>query len=206
MANYYNEMYNLLKPQQRAPVSQFNTKSGVDDSQTRLGQLQALQRFENQQKLYDPAFWSQAFGGLSSGYPISSAPASTPMAPSPYEAKMNALMTDPNALANSASYRFRLDQGNQAIQRSAAAKGMLGSGNTLAELLRYGQGEASQEYGKEMERLATLRGQDISRDTTLRGQDLNLQAMREKAALDAKNNFAAMMAQQMFNQLNKPSY
>lgn len=191
MANYYNEMYNLLKPQQRAPVSQFNTKSGVDDSQTRLAQLQALQKFENQQKLYDPAFWAQAFGGLSSGGGAATGSGST----SAYDAQLSNLMTNPDAIASSAGYKFRVDQGNQAIQRSAAAKGMLGSGNTLAELLRYGQGEAAQEYGNEVSRL-----------TTLRGQDLNMQAMREKAALDAKNNFASMMAQQMFNQLNKASY
>lgn len=191
MANYYDEMYNLLKPQQRAPVSQFNTKSGVDDSQTRLAQLQALQKFENQQKLYDPAFWAQAFGGLSGGGGAATGSGST----SAYDAQLSNLMTNPDAIANSAGYKFRVDQGNQAIQRSAAAKGMLGSGNTLAELLRYGQGEAAQEYGNEVSRL-----------TTLRGQDLNLQAMREKAALDAKNNFASMMAQQIFNQLNKASY
>lgn len=186
MANYYDEMYSLLQPAQRAPVSQFNTKSGVDNSSTRIAQLQALQRFENQQKLYDPSFWAQAFGSYSP---------SVSSAPSTYDAKLSSLMSDPNSIANSAAYKFRLDQGNQAIQRSAAAKGMLGSGNTLAELLKYGQGEASQEYGNEIGRL-----------TALRGQDLNMQAMREKAALDAKNSFASMMAQQMFNQLNKASY
>lgn len=186
MANYYNEMYGLLNSGQRAPVSQFETRSGVDTSGTRLAQLRALQQFENQQKLYDPSFWAQAFGSYSP---------SVSSAPSVYDARLNSLMSDPNSISNSAAYKFRLDQGNQAIQRSAAAKGMLGSGNTLAELLKYGQGEASQEYGNEVGRL-----------TTLRGQDLNMQAMREKAALDAKNNFMSMMTQQLFSQLNKPSY
>jgi len=42
--------------------------------------------------------------------------------------------------------KFLQDQGNQAINRSAAAKGMLGSGNVLAELAKYGQGMAGAGY------------------------------------------------------------
>lgn len=56
------------------------------------------------------------------------------------------LLQDPNAIQQTAGYKFALDQGNQAINRSAAAKGMLGSGNVLAELAKYGQGLASQQY------------------------------------------------------------
>lgn len=192
MANYYNEMYDLINSGQAAPISQldsgrmYSSMNNANARSTRLAQLQKLQQFENQQKLYDPSFWAQAFGSYSP---------SVSSTPSAYDAKLNSLMSNPDSIANSAGYKFRLDQGNQAIQRSAAAKGMLGSGNTLAELLRYGQGEAAQEYGNEVGRL-----------TTLRGQDLNLQAMREKAALDAKNNFMSMMSQQMFKSLNQPTY
>lgn len=39
------------------------------------------------------------------------------------------------------------------LGRSQAAKGMLGSGNMAAELLTYGQGMASQEYGAQFNRL-----------------------------------------------------
>lgn len=65
------------------------------------------------------------------------------------------------ALMNSPGYQFRLDQGNQAINRSAAAKGMLGSGNTLAELARYGQGYASNEYGNRLSQLGNLSTQGM---------------------------------------------
>ena len=43
-------------------------------------------------------------------------------------------------------FQFRLDQGNQAIQRSAAARGGLTSGGTVKAIDRYSQDLASQEY------------------------------------------------------------
>jgi hypothetical protein len=67
-------------------------------------------------------------------------------------ARLDKLMTDPNAIMQTPGYQFALDQGNQAINRSAAAKGMLGSGNVLSELAKYGQGMASQEYDKQIQR------------------------------------------------------
>lgn len=45
------------------------------------------------------------------------------------------------------SYQFRLQQGQDAIQSSAAAQGGLLSGATLKALQNYGQDSASQEYG-----------------------------------------------------------
>ena len=47
------------------------------------------------------------------------------------------------------SYQWRLQQGEKALQRSAAARGGLASGNTLRSLMGYGQGMASQEYAAE---------------------------------------------------------
>lgn len=44
-------------------------------------------------------------------------------------------------------YQFRMDQGSQALQRSAAARGGLMNGGTLKALDRYGQDYASNEYG-----------------------------------------------------------
>ena len=44
-------------------------------------------------------------------------------------------------------YKFRLQQGNDAIQRSAAARGGLLTGGTAKALSDYAQGSASQEYG-----------------------------------------------------------
>lgn len=44
-------------------------------------------------------------------------------------------------------YQFRLDQGQQALERSAAARGGLLSGGALKDTTAYAQGMASQEYG-----------------------------------------------------------
>lgn len=44
------------------------------------------------------------------------------------------------------AYQFRLNQGLQAMQRSAAARGTLQTGGTLKDLMDYGQAAASQEY------------------------------------------------------------
>lgn len=51
------------------------------------------------------------------------------------------------------SYAWRVEQGMTNLGRSQAAKGMLGSGNMAAELLSFGQGMASQEYGAQFNRL-----------------------------------------------------
>jgi hypothetical protein len=48
--------------------------------------------------------------------------------------------------AQDPGYQFRLKQGLDAIQNSAAGKGVLHSGNTLKGLSDYGQESASQEY------------------------------------------------------------
>lgn len=75
---------------------------------------------------------------------------------SPYQTQLNQLLTDPSKIQQTPGYQFALGQGNEAINRSAAAKGMLNSGGVLAELQKYGQGMASQEYGGQVNRLAEL--------------------------------------------------
>ena len=60
------------------------------------------------------------------------------------------------------SYQFRMSQGTEAVNRSQAATGGLGSGGQLAALTQYGQGLASTEYDKEFQRLATLSGAQTS--------------------------------------------
>lgn len=68
-----------------------------------------------------------------------------------------AAMTAPGGGAEFAtsdpSYEFRLKQGQQALERSGAAKGLLNSGNMAIALQDYGQNAASQEYGAQFDRL-----------------------------------------------------
>jgi hypothetical protein len=49
-------------------------------------------------------------------------------------------------------YAFRLSEGTKALERSAAARGLLQSGPTLKGIQRFGQESASQEYGNAFNR------------------------------------------------------
>jgi hypothetical protein len=73
--------------------------------------------------------------------------------------QLTGLLNDPSKIQQTAGYQFDVDQGNQAINRSAAAKGSLNSGGVLAELAKYGQGMASKEYGDQVNRLSGIIGQ-----------------------------------------------
>lgn len=53
-------------------------------------------------------------------------------------------------------YQFTLDEGLRTLDRSAAAKGSLFSGGHSADLMKYGQGMASQQYGTQYSRLSDL--------------------------------------------------
>ena len=44
-------------------------------------------------------------------------------------------------------YQFRMQQGQQALERSGAARGVTNTGGTLQNILDYGQQAGSQEYG-----------------------------------------------------------
>lgn len=53
---------------------------------------------------------------------------------------------DPSQIESDAGYQFRLQQGNQALERSLAARGLGESGAALKAAQDYGQGLASQSY------------------------------------------------------------
>jgi len=81
-------------------------------------------------------------------------------------AGMQAMLTDPNAYTKSPGYDFRLSEGVKALDRSAAARGMLNSGATGKALERYGQDYATQDYGNQWNRLASLAGTGQQATTT----------------------------------------
>ena len=86
------------------------------------------------------------------------------------EQRLQDLISNPDSLAASASYKFRVQQGQQALERSLGARGLLQSGNRLTELTKYGQDMGSQEYEAENARrkavldayLANLQGLNTS--------------------------------------------
>lgn len=74
------------------------------------------------------------------------------------EARLRSLLDNPDSINQSAAYKFRVGQGQEALQRSLGAKGMLNSGNRLMELTKYGQDMGSQEYDAQANRLSGLLG------------------------------------------------
>ena len=74
---------------------------------------------------------------------VGSGPAAVNMS-NEYETRLRQLLENPDSIQDTGAYKFQFNQGQQAIERSAAARGMTGSGNVLAELSKYGQGMASQ--------------------------------------------------------------
>lgn len=66
-------------------------------------------------------------------------------------------------------YQFRLQEGNKAIQRAAAAQGAAGGGGTAKALAQYGSGLASQEYGAGFDRFMRQQQQRQSGLTTVAG-------------------------------------
>lgn len=79
------------------------------------------------------------------------------------------------------SYNWRFGQGLEAVNRTEAARGMLGSGNRLAELMKYGQGMASTEYGNQFNRLASLAGTSQTMGSSMG----SLQAQQQQAGWSA---------------------
>ncbi len=80
-----------------------------------------------------------------------------------YQGALNQLMQGGvSGVANDPSVMARQQAGEQALSRSMAARGYLGSGNILNELQKQGQDIASQEYGNQFARLSKLAGVDSS--------------------------------------------
>lgn len=65
---------------------------------------------------------------------------------------------DFSSFQQSPDYQFAMDQGMQALDRGAAARGGLYAGGADADRIAFGQGLASQQYGNYYNRLAGIAG------------------------------------------------
>lgn len=99
-----------------------------------------------------------ALSKMSAAYGLNGQPAATP---------------EQLGFTTSPGYQFRLDQGVQAAERSAAARGLLGSGAAMKAVQRYGEGLAASEYGDWWNRLAGIAGvgQAATNTTVAAGQN-----------------------------------
>ena len=55
--------------------------------------------------------------------------------------KLNELLQNPSSITSTPGYQFAYNQGLEAVNRTAAAKGQLGSGNRLYDLTQFEHGE-----------------------------------------------------------------
>lgn len=110
-------------------------------------QAAALQQQQYEQSRADMAPWREtganALAGLAALYGLSGE-----------EARQRALASYRAA----PGYQLRLAEGQRALDRSAAARGMLLSGNQLRALAEYGQTLAAQDFGAYANQLAALAG------------------------------------------------
>lgn len=77
-------------------------------------------------------------------------------------------------------YQFRLDEGQRAIEGSAAARGGVMSGKNLKDLTEFAQGTASSEFGRYLEGLRSLAGQQLTGSSA--GADAALSTGRTQGA------------------------
>jgi hypothetical protein len=91
---------------------------------------------------------------------------------------------------NDPGYQFLLEQGNQAINNSAAARGSAVGGNALKDLTRFGQGLAATEYQSAFDRFMASQNQDLNRINAATGAGLTASGQFNNAEQNAGNQIA----------------
>lgn len=137
------------------------------NAQQKAAQLQIDEsRRQSDQSRADEAPWRQlgegALGKLAGMYGLSPQLSGPGAAQQPY-----------GGYQQSPGYQWQLDQGVQAAQRSASARGQLGSGGTLKAITRYASGLADSDYQQYVGQLNTLAGfgQNATAGTVQAGQN-----------------------------------
>jgi len=104
----------------------------------------------------------------------------------------NTWRQDPNAVTSDPSYQWRLNQGVNALENSAAARGGLLSGNTARGITDYAQNAASQEYGNQFARWMANLGLGQSATSNISGI--------ERGRANALAALLGQRSQDVFNQ------
>lgn len=89
-------------------------------------------------------------------------------------------------------YQFQLQQGQQAIQRSAAAQGGLLNGGVLKDLDTYSQGMANTDYEQAFNNFNTTQNQQFGRLSTVASLGENAAAAGSGAAMSAGSTIAGI--------------
>lgn len=92
-------------------------------------------------------------------------------------------------------YQFRQDEGMKALERSAAARGLLQSGSTLKGIQRFSQGLASQEYTNAFNRYNVNRANQLNPLQSLMGAGQSAtNTLTNAAGVQGTNEANALMA------------
>jgi hypothetical protein len=91
------------------------------------------------------------------------------------------------------AYQFDLQQGQQALERSAAAQGGLQSGGTLKALTQYAQGQASNEYQNAYNRYMNNQNTQFNRLASLAGIGQTAGAQMGQAGENMAGNVGNIM-------------
>ncbi len=97
----------------------------------------------------------------------------------------------PSDLTTDPSYQWRLQQGQKQLQASAAAKGLLMTGQGLADINNYAQGAASQEYQSAYDRFMRNQETLFGRLQTLAGSSQNAASGLGAMGSQTASNLAA---------------
>lgn len=100
-----------------------------------------------------------------------------------YGSQLQNLMNDPSSVSSMPGYQFGMDQGTQALMRSQAAGGLLGSGQGAMALQKYGQDYAGTQFQQQLQNLMNLSGANVNP-----GNNANLQFMGNQANLNLQGN------------------
>lgn len=92
------------------------------------------------------------------------------------------------------AYQFDLQQGQQALQRSAAAQGSLMSGGTLKDLTTYSQGQASNEYQNAYNRFMNGQNTQFNRLASVAGMGQTATGQLNQGGMNMANNVSGTMS------------
>jgi len=104
-----------------------------------------------------------------------------------YQTMLANLINNPSSVTSTPGYQFQMDQALKGVEGSAAAQGMLNSGNVLSALTTQAGNEASTQYYNQAELLAQLAGANIGSPGTA-GQILQKQDLINQQSASALGN------------------
>ena len=115
-----------------------------------------------------------------------------------YQTMLANLINNPSSVTSTPGYQFQMDQALKGVEGSAAAQGMLNSGNVLSALTTQAGNQASTQYYNQAELLAQLAGANIGSPGTA-GQILQGQNVSNQQAASALGNQVGGLVQQGIN-------